>query len=1190
MHEVVTSLGQSRTDRHSQCARIAQFVVYLLLLLLPFLAAPVDSLSSDGLALLQIKAAIRSDPLKLLSNWKQDDPNPCSWTGVACDPQSLRVVSLNLTGDAFCSLGETPSNCSYGFCSSFETCPSLLWQSPDLRCSSQGGFPTQASAGSICLRNGTVLESAVGYTGHDQVPCRLTGFLSSAIGNLTQLRIFSIAYNGLSGNLPKEVGALSFLEVLDLRGNAFSGRIPAEIGHLTNLQVLNVAYNSFEDEIPSEISGCRSVQVVNLAGNMLSGRIPLLLGSLTELQSLILSFNQLGGEIPRQLSTSCGNLEHLHLEGNLLIGTIPPDLGNCSRLKSLMVSSNFLSGFIPADLGSLGMLQALDISRNSLAGEIPPELGNCSQLSLLVFTNLLDTETCINRTVVDPSDGYTNKDKGEFNYFTGGLPDSIASLSFLRILWAPRAGLNENLPSYWGTCVSLEVLNLGGNTFTGDIPIGLVKCRKLIYLDLSNTGLEGNIPQQLPISCMVVFNVSGNFLSGSVSPSVGNSCPTAELLQPYFPASTSSMSLHDEGFSVNTIYLYFTSLYLGSVTSILPVGIAPQAMLVIHDLSQNNLTGLIPGPLIGADLGSRMPAYGFFLSENQFNGSIPSLLFSSCQNLQEFALVLSHNLLWGALPLDSMLGCTSLRHFEAASNQLTGSISPAMSKHLVYLDLGTNNFSGGIPAQVGQLQDLQYLILANNSLVGAIPLVLGNLTSLVELDLSKNHLKGEIPVDLANLDKLKYLRLSNNTLSGSIPSSLANLMSLIEMDLAFNNLTGAVPKNLCSEGNFVGNPHLQACSAVAPAPSSEHIHVPHPFALPPNSMIARRKPLLSLDLIIVVSATALMVVMSVLVLLICHCAKPRRPMHRGGSRRKDVVVFANISFRLTYDNVVRATRNFSLDNLIGTGGFGATYKAELTPGFLVAVKRLSLERFQGIQQFDAEIRTLGRIRHPHLVTLIGYHASESEMFLIYNYLPGGNLESLIHNREKGNIPWKVRYKIALNVAQALAYLHDECTPRVLHRDIKPSNILLDNSLNAYLSDFGLARLLGDSETHATTDVKGTFGYVAPEYAMTCRLSDKADVYSYGVVLLELLSGKKALDPSFSDHDDGFTIVVWACQLHKQGQQNEVFAPGLWEQGSHSELVDVLKLAITCTKDSLSQRPTMKQVVARLKSYRLNSSF
>ncbi|GFP79763.1 LRR receptor-like serine/threonine-protein kinase rpk2 [Phtheirospermum japonicum] len=298
--------------------------------------------------------------------------------------------------------------------------------------------------------------------------------------------------------------------------------------------------------------------------------------------------------------------------------------------------------------------------------------------------------------------------------------------------------------------------------------------------------------------------------------------------------------------------------------------------------------------------------------------------------------------------------------------------------------------------------------------------------------------------------------------------------------------------------------------------------------------------------------------------------------------RNEVIIFTDIGVPLTYENVIRATGSFHINNCTGKGGFGATYRAEIAPGVVVAVKRLAAGRFLRVHQFDAEVRTLGRVRHPNLVTLIGYHASETEMFLIYNFISGGNLERFIRERStKASVDWRILHKIALDISRALAYLHHECVPRVLHRDVKPSHILLDKNHNAHLSGFGVSRLLETSETDATTGVAGTYGYVAPEYAMTCRVSDKADVYSYGVVLLELVSDKRALDPSFSSYGSGFNIVAWACMLLKEGHAQEFFTAGLWDAGPRYDLVEVLHLAVVCTTDSLSMRPSMKQVVRRL---------
>ncbi|KAJ0763589.1 putative protein kinase RLK-Pelle-LRR-XV family [Helianthus annuus] len=298
-----------------------------------------------------------------------------------------------------------------------------------------------------------------------------------------------------------------------------------------------------------------------------------------------------------------------------------------------------------------------------------------------------------------------------------------------------------------------------------------------------------------------------------------------------------------------------------------------------------------------------------------------------------------------------------------------------------------------------------------------------------------------------------------------------------------------------------------------------------------------------------------------------------------------LVIFKEVGVPLTFNTVVEATGNFTSRYCIGSGGFGSTYRAEISPGTIVAVKRLTVEMCQGVPQFNAEIRSLARIRHPNLITLIGYYASVSEMFLVYNYLPGGSLEEFIQLKRNRVTGVQVVSKIALNVAVALAFLHDECNPRILHRDVKPSNILLDNDLNAYLSDFGLSRLLEGFESHVTTGVAGTFGYVAPEYALTCRASDRSDVYSYGVMLLELISDKRALDPSFSSQENGYTIVSWAGMLRREGRMEEVFAPGMWAAGPEKTLLDLLQLGLICTAEAATGRPTMRQVVKKLKQIR-----
>ncbi|KAJ1396332.1 Serine/threonine-protein kinase, active site [Sesbania bispinosa] len=550
-----------------------------------------------------------------------------------------------------------------------------------------------------------------------------------------------------------------------------------------------------------------------------------------------------------------------------------------------------------------------------------------------------------------------------------------------------------------------------------------------------------------------------------------------------------------------------------------------ETIVVRHDFSWNSFVGSLPLFSLGDNLftAGRNVSYMLSLNNNKFNGTLPYQLVSNCSDLKTY--------------------------FEAAYNQIDGSIGPGIgdSTMLQRLDLSGNKLSGALPNQLGNLKNMKWMLLGGNNLTGEVPSQLGQLTSLTVLNLSHNALIGPIPASLSNAASLEILLLDHNNFSGEIPLSFSALSNLVQLDVSFNNLSGHIP-------------HLQ-----------------HP------SDCDSYKGMNTCTLALIHTPTHLLLFQSLLKSIISIDRGKRSKFCRLSSiRRRQVVTFQDVPMELSYDSVVTATGNFSIRYLIGTGGFGSTYKAELSPGFLVAIKRLSIGRFQGIQQFETEIRTLGRIRHKNLVTLIGYYVGKVEMFLIYNYLSGGNLEAFIHDNSGKNVRWPVIYKIAKDIAEALAYLHYSCVPRIVHRDIKPSNILLDEDLNAYLSDFGLARLLEVSETHATTDVAGTFGYVAPEYATTCRVSDKADVYSFGVVLLELMSGRKSLDPSFSEYGNGFNIVPWAEMLMNEGRCSELFSSALWEAGPKEKLLGLLKIALTCTVETLSIRPSMKQVLEKLK--------
>ncbi|XP_022725249.1 LRR receptor-like serine/threonine-protein kinase RPK2 [Durio zibethinus] len=1089
--------------------------------------------------LLEFKSSV-FDPSGILSSWNSSkNPNHCSWFGVSCNSRS-QVISINI-----------PGGCGEGFKGNFTqacSCSSKLSKFPFY------GFGLRRRACS----NG-----------------KLVGNLSPLIGNLKELRVLSLAFNDFGGELPLEIWGLEKLEELDLEGNSFTGKLPNEFVGLRNLRVLNLGFNELEGEISGSLSKCVDLEVFSLAGNKLKGYMPGYFGSFYKLKGLYLSNNQLNGLMLDDFGGNCRYLEHLDLSGNFLVGSIPSSLGNCRQLRTLLLFSNMLDGVIPNELGQLHKLEILDVSRNNLSGLIPMELGNCVKLSVLVLSNLFDPVLTGKSSSEELSFRLLLATTNEYNHFQGSLPVGLTTLPKLKVLWMPKANLEGKLPRNWSACENLEIVNLAQNHFRGEILGVFNGCKKLQHLDLSSNRLTGELNEKLPVPCMTLFDISGNLMSGSIPRFNYSVCPC------FFSLSYELRQAHDPA----SVYLSFFT-YKIHLTMLLPF--SGSKAVLIHNFGGNNFSGSLPRlPIAPTRLGKQTD-YAFLASGNKLTGSFPGSLFGNCNKLHGMIANVSKNRLSGHIPPGIGAICRSLRFLDVSENQIAGVIPQSFRdlKSLVFLDLSGNKFRGPIPEGLHQLKHLKHLSLASNNLTGAIPSSFGQFRSLEVLELSSNSLSGEIPRGLVNLRNLTSLQLNNNKLSGEIPSGLSNMKSLSM--LTFNNLSGSLPLNgdAVNSTSDHGKPFLHShyvfslsVRSVDVTTDTEDSQTGVPS---PSGNTTVNKSLDSIEIASIASASAIVSVLLVLVVLFFYSRKWVPTSRVQVSESREITVFVDIGVPFTYETIVQATVNFSASKCIGSGGFGATYKAEIAPGTLVAVKRLAVGRFQGVRQFHAEIKTLESMRHPNLVTLIGYHASETEMFLIYNYLSRGNLENFIQERSTEAVDWKIIHKIALDIAHALAYLHDQCTPKVLHRDVKPSNILLDNDCNAYLSDFGLSRLLGTSETHATTSVAGTFGYVAPEYAMTCRVSEKADVYSYGVVLLELISDKKALDPSFSSCANGFNIVSWACMLLRQGQAKDVFTTRLWDTGPHDHLVELLHLAITCTVDSLSTRPTMRQVVQRLK--------
>lgn len=506
------------------------------------------------------------------------------------------------------------------------------------------------------------------------------------------------------------------------------------------------------------------------------------------------------------------------------------------------------------------------------------------------------------------------------------------------------------------------------------------------------------------------------------------------------------------------------------------------------------------------------------------------------------------------------------------------------SKRVISLSLPGHKLSGSISPDIGKLDQLQFLALHDNNFYGTIPSDIGNCTDLGSLFLQGNYLSGLIPSELGNLSELENLDLSSNSLSGSIPPSLGNLNKLVIFNVSTNFLVGKIPSDgrltAFSNNSFVGNRDLcgQQINRVCKGAGST------PFPGSPVSPDNQAKKKYSGRLLISASAT---VGALLLVALMCFwgCFLYKRLGKTDGKSLAMVVgggasiVMFHGDLPYSSKDIIKKLETLNEEHIIGSGGFGTVYRLAMDDGNVFALKRI-LKLNEGFDRFfERELEILGSIKHRYLVNLRGYCNSPTSKLLIYDFLPGGSLDEVLHERSE-LLDWDARLNIIMGAAKGLAYLHHDCAPRIIHRDIKSSNILLDANFEARVADFGLAKLLEDEESHITTIVAGTFGYLAPEYMQSGRATEKTDVYSFGVLVLEVASGKRPTDASFIEK--GLNIVGWLNFLISENRQREIVDPRC--DGVHAETLDpLLAVAIQCVSCVPEDRPTMHRVVQILES-------
>lgn len=948
---------------------------------------------------------------------------------------------------------------------------------------------------------------------------------------------------GLAGSISPAITNLTLLRTIDLSNNQLHGPVPDEIGNLFRLQHLNLSMNSLGGGIPETLSNCSRLQELSLHRNLLTGKILSGIGGCLDLRLLTLSNNNLTGNIPPAL-TNLSSLVIISLSSNQLSGSIPPTIGNLYSLAALSIASTKLSGSIPPSIGNLSKLSALGLMGNQLTGAIPYSLWNLSSLSRIhLGTNKLSGSLPWNTgqalPLIEEIDLFENQ-------IHGPIPISLSNASRLVRIDFSFNNFTGTIPSNLGNLQNLEWINLGNNMLEAKEPDGwnfldsLTNCTELHILELDSNKLGGMLPHSIAnlSTKLQILTMGDNRIFGNISPEIGN---------------------------------------LVSLTN--------------FDLGPNLLTGSIP-----ASIGMFQNLVELDLDDNKLSGEIPS----SIGNLtQLIALFLDYNELSGSIPA-SLGNCRNLNLLNLQSNRLTGGIPkeiltmPALSIGLV---LSFNSLTGPIPTEVGNLKNLGKIDFSMNNLSGEIPSSLGGCLELEMLFFRGNLFHGSIPSSLSALRGTEYFDLSNNNLSGPIPDFLQDFRFLLYLNLSFNNFEGAVPRRgvfaNTSAAYVLGNHKL--CGGIP------ELHLPDCPSISSNN-----KHRNSHGLILIISvATASSVLLILFCFLVACCWMQK-------SRRKDPgSASTGEQERVSYAELQRATDGFSTENLIGAGSFARVYKATMRDADddstkFVAVKVLNLQMQGASKSFMAECETLRNIRHRNLVKILTACSSVDSRgnefkAVVLEFMANGSLDDWLHPRENEQLERKKlnlmeRLNIAIDVASALDYLHHYGEIPIVHCDLKPSNVLLDNDMTAHVSDFGLARFLRNvvskSSQHPTSSIglKGTIGYVPPEYGVANRVSTRGDVYSYGILLLEMFTARSPTDGVFME---GLSLRRFVERAIPERVIDVIDAQLLSledSQNTNSELAveciaSVLRVGILCSNEQPEERLEMGAAINELHKIR-----
>ncbi|KAI9085943.1 hypothetical protein K1719_032020 [Acacia pycnantha] len=989
------------------------------------------------------------------------------------------------------------------------------------------------------FKNGIINEDI-----KSNVTCNCT-FSNGTVCHVTHILMTRLS---LSGSLPREFGYLIHLQQLDLSNNDLNGSIPRSFARLP-LVALNLSGNSISGPIPKEMGEITTLEELNLGDNSLEGTLPSSLGKLKELRVIDLSNNDLNGSIPRSFARL--PLVALNLSGNSISGPIPNEMGEITTLEELNLGDNWLEGTLPSSLGKLKELRVLDLSDNDLNGSIPRSFARLPLVALNLSSNSIS--------------GPISKEMGEIttleelnlgdNWLEGTLPSSLGKLKELRVLDLSNNYLSGSIPKSFAR-LPLVALNLSGNSISGPIPKEMGEITMLEQLRLRDNWLEGTLPSSLgKLKELRVLVLSGNNFSGTIPESFGNMKKLESIA-----LDGSNITGKLPNFIGNWTELGNIDLSFNKLIGEIPNNISDLIHLNLWFLTENSLSGKIPEWILQDESDYLDLSYNNFSETNATacqnnNVNLASSLSSSASTI--------HTCLKSGLPCgekpkyDSLFINCGGPEIEYEGNKYEDDSYPAGISFFFHSDDKWAYSSTGVETE----SSTNSFIANNDFSLNIIGPSFYQTARVSRLSLKYHGLcmiNGKYNVKL-HFAEIMYSHDKNFSSLGRRVFDVSIQGSKYLRDFNIMKEAGGVGKGIVKDFDVDVNDnsleiHLYWAGKGTTAIPDEGVYGPliSAISVTPNFKISR----------ISAGAIAGIVIGSCVFLIISIVFMLRKMGFVGGKDSKDKQFLDLKTGYFSLKQIKNATNNFAPENKIGEGGFGPVFKGVLSDGVVIAVKQLSSKSKQGNREFVNEVGMISALQHPNLVKLYGCCVEGNQLLLIYEYMHNNSLAGAL-----------------FGVARGLAYLHEESRLKIVHRDIKATNVLLDKDLNAKISDFGLAKLSEDENTHISTRIAGTIGYMAPEYAMRGYLTDKADVYSFGVVALEIVSGKS--NASYRPKEEFVYLLDWAYVLQEQGNLIELVDPNLGSSYSSHEAMIMLEVALLCTNPSPTLRPSMSSVVGML---------